>query len=300
MRSIARRNDAAARSRRYASGKSILCVFLSAMATLPCSLVTSCDGSLLPDPDASDRIFDHLRADVDGVVASEISDAKEKLMVAYWHTSHGSQLITGVAGMDAFFGGEGWYTLGGDGGLAVDEQGSDLGNPGLAEFDASVREYLAVRPETNVVMASWCGQLSDADEAYVDTYLGLMTALEDDYPGVTFVFMTGHADGTGLEGNLHARNLQIRDFCEASGKWLFDFYDIECYDPDDEYFGDKRVDDACGYDGGNWALEWQAAHPDGYWDCESAHSEPVNANRKAMAAWRLWIALAAEISALSP
>lgn len=255
-------------------------------------IAVSCDGPLEPAPAAASRIVGHELANVAGVTEAEVAAAKERLDVAYWHTSHGSQLVTGAVGMDGFFGGHGWYAIGGDGGLRLSEQGSDLGNPGLAQFDASVRAYLAAKPETNAVMASWCGQLSGADESYVDLYLGIMAGLEADFPGVAFVYMTGHADGSGLEGNLHARNLQIREFCEAEGKWLYDFYDIECYGPDGRYYGDRRVDDACAYDGGNWAEEWQAAHPDGYWDCESAHSEPVNANRKAMAAWRLWIALA--------
>jgi hypothetical protein len=126
--------------------------------------------------------------------------------------------------------------------------------------------------------------------------------------------MTGHADGTGLTGNLHLRNLQIRDYCEANGKWLYDFYDIECYDPDGAYYGDKRVSDACNYDydgdgategtesgpsGGdrNWAADWQDSHQEGadWWACGSAHSLPLNANQKARAAWNLWVRLARSI-----
>lgn len=35
-----------------------------------------------------------------------------------------------------------------------------------------------------------------------------------------------------------------------------------------------------------------AAHPAAWYQCDSAHSEPLNANRKAYAAWRLFAALA--------
>ena len=75
---------------------------------------------------------------------------------------------------------------------------------------------------------------------------------------------------------------------------LFDFYDIECYDPDGTYFGDKDVGDDCSYSGGNWAAEWQNTHTEGvdWYDCASAHSQPLNANRKAYAAWWLWARLA--------
>jgi hypothetical protein len=139
-----------------------------------------------------------------------------------------------------------------------------------------------------------------------------MSALEAEYPAVRFVYMTGHADGTGTGGNLHAMDQRIRAYCAARGKYLYDFYDIECYDPDGTYYGDRHVTDGCNYDadgsgdteqsgdpaepeGGdrNWASDWQAAHPGAWWDCSAAHSKPLNACRKAMAAWRLWTRIAA-------
>ncbi len=44
----------------------------------------------------------------------------------------------------------------------------------------------------------------------------------------------------------------------------------------------------------NWATEWQNSHSRGvdWYTCGSAHSEPVNANQKAYAAWWLWARLA--------
>ena len=68
-------------------------------------------------------------------------------------------------------------------------------------------------------------------------------------------------DGSGLEGNLHLRNEQIRAYCLANNSILFDFADIESYDPDGNYYGDKYVNDNCywidGVDSGNWVLDWQ-------------------------------------------
>ncbi|RKY92865.1 MAG: hypothetical protein DRQ13_10045 [Ignavibacteriae bacterium] len=106
--------------------------------------------------------------------------------------------------------------------------------------------------------------------------------------------MTGHADGSGLSGNLHLRNQQIRNYCITNNKVLYDFYDIECYDPDDNYFGDLNVNDDCSYTGGNWAIEWQSAHIEGvdWYNCGAAHTQPLNANLKAYAAWWLWASLA--------
>jgi len=128
----------------------------------------------------------------------------------------------------------------------------------------------------------------------IDTYLSPMSQLETDYPQVTFVYMTGHADGSGETGNLHLRNQQIRNYCITNNKVLYDFYDIECYDPDGEYFGDKNVNDDCSYTGGNWAIEWQSSYIEGvdWYNCSAAHTQPLNANLKAYAAWWLWASLA--------
>jgi hypothetical protein len=113
--------------------------------------------------------------------------------------------------------------------------------------------------------------------------------------------MTGHLDGTGLTGNLHIRNEQIRNYCRTNKKFLFDFADIESYNPDGVYFGDKNPNDNCDYDSNkdgtldaNWAVAWQNSHTLGtdWYNCSSAHSQPLNANRKAYAAWHLWARIA--------
>jgi len=114
-----------------------------------------------------------------------------------------------------------------------------------------------------------------------------MNQLEIDYPDVTFIYMTGHLDGTGESGNLHIRNNQIRQYCLANNKILFDFADIESYDPDGNYFLDLNADDNCDYDGGNWAQEWCAEHPNSElcWPCTCAHSQSLNCNLKGRAFW---------------
>ena len=145
----------------------------------------------------------------------------------------------------------------------------------------------------------WHERPPRSSEANITTYLTLMDGLEHDYPAVRFVYMTGHLDGTGLNGNLHARNEQIRAYCSTNNKTLFDFADIESYNPDGTYFGDKSPNDNCDYDANgdgspesNWAIEWQNAHPGQWYQCSAAHSQPLNANMKASAAWWLWARIA--------
>ena len=60
------------------------------------------------------------------------------------------------------------------------------------------REYLddSSHADVNVILWSWCGQVSGkyAAGTLEDEYLLPMTQLEEDYPLVTFVYMTGHVD----------------------------------------------------------------------------------------------------------
>ena len=248
-------------------------------------------------------IIDHHCTDLDYVPLAWINEAKIVLHIAYGHTSHGSQITTGMTGLVNFasapYGGATyeWNNGGTNGALDLRDSpfsgAADLGNPDRTAWATATREYLNGNPDVNVIIWSWCGQ-ADGTEEDIETYLTLMSELEFDYPDVMFVYMTGHTNGTGLEGNLHLRNQQIRDYCETHDKILYDFEDIESYDPDGVYFGDRYVTDSCNYDGGNWAVEWQNSHIEGvdWYNCSSAHSEPLNANLKAYAAWWLWARLA--------
>jgi hypothetical protein len=131
-----------------------------------------------------------------------------------------------------------------------------------------------------------------------------MQQLEEDYPDVKFVYMTGHLEGLGMEGSLYQANQQIRDFCVANNKILFDFADIEKYDPDaainyQEYF----ADDGCYYippggESANWAYDWLETNPGHELTQISevcggcAHSVSLNCVKKGIASWYLWARLA--------
>jgi len=61
------------------------------------------------------------------------------------------------------------------------------------------------------------------------------------------------------------------------------------------------ANDNCDYDSNgdgrrdkNWATDWQDSHTEDvdWYECSSAHSQALNANRKAYAAWYLWARLA--------
>jgi hypothetical protein len=274
------------------------------ITTLICVLIFIRCSKSEDNGSSGNLIIDHQTAKLNNIPSEWITKAKQNLHIAYGHTSHGSQVTDGMTGLINFKGTSyGWNNGGSGGALDLHDyaMSGDLGAPDRTTWAALTRTYLASNTDVNVIIWSWCGEVSTATEADINTYLNLMTALENDFPDVKFVYMTGHLDGSGLTGNLHLRNEQIRNYCRSNNKILFDFADIECYNPDGVYFGDKRPNDACDYDtngdtsrDGNWAIEWQNAHLQGtdWYSCSSAHSQPLNANQKAYAAWSLWATIA--------
>ncbi len=252
-------------------------------------------------------IIDHTCAKLEPIPASGIEKAKQKLHIAYAHTSHGSQLIKGMTaliGQTNLKGYKGdiyrWNEGGNGGALDIDDRfiSGDLGHNGDVSWANRTRTYLASNPDVNVVMYSWCGGCSDNTPAGIQAYLDKMNELEQEYPHITFVYMTGHRD-IWHDATLKANNKQIRDYCVANNKVLYDFADIESYNPDGTYF--EYSNDNCDYYSGagtgrlgNWAEEWQNTHTEGvdWYDCHAAHSKALNGNLKAYAAWWLWWRLA--------
>ena len=260
-------------------------------------------------------LIDHRDTDIAKWSGAQIERAKGALHIAYGHTSHGSQLTDGMSGLVDFANGGGkglslpenifaWNYGGTDGALDLHDYAmcGDVGY--YPDWVVCTSNYLndPANADVNVILWSWCGQMSGkyANGTLSNEYLLPMAQLERDYPGVTFVYMTGHVD-IWNDANQKAACQAIRDYCQANDKVLYDFADIEHWDPDGTFF--EFVDDYCAiYDGaggtatGNWATEWQAAHVEGvdWYDCSAAHSVALNGNRKAYAAWALWCELAAD------
>ncbi len=232
-------------------------------------------------------IIDHNCTNLNQVPENWIEKVKSQFRIAYGHTSHGSQIVSGMTILEELPGS--LYTFNdGDNSLYLNDASllaGDLGNPDRVTWEARTRSMLDNNTKNiNIVMWSWCGQV-DGSVANIETYLSLMDKLETDYPDITFIYMTGHLEGSGEDGNVNQRNNQIRQYCRDNNKILFDFADIESYDPDGNYFLDKNADDACNYDGGNWADEWCEAHPGECEDCSCAHSKCINCQQKGKAFW---------------
>jgi hypothetical protein len=245
-------------------------------------------------------IANHTTTNLSAIPTSWINSVKSTLRLSYGHTSHGSQPVGGmqVLAANATYGT--LYAFNTDGAitagvLSLDDTtpGGDLGHNGDTAWATATREYLNNSAGTgstrNVVIWSWCLGVSDNSVAGIDIYLNTMNQLETEYPNTTFVYMTGHLDGTGVNGTLNHLNNRIRAYCNTHNKVLFDFADIESYNPDGYYFLDLNANDNCDYDGGhNWATMWCDNHPGSELcapvdDC--AHSQSLNCNLKARAFW---------------
>ncbi|MFA6568736.1 MAG: hypothetical protein WCS96_11035 [Victivallales bacterium] len=241
-------------------------------------------------------IIDHNCTDISKVPRENIEKAKTQFKVAYGHTSHGSQIVSGMDALKrsdpsffAFTKDSAPNTLS----FWDAVPSGDLGNPDRSAWAQRTRELLTGNGrDRNLIVWSWCGQAGGASEKDMQTYLDLMNALEKEFPAVKFVYMTGHLDGSGKDGNLNKRNEQIRGFCKKNGKVLFDFADIESYDPDGKVnYMELFATDGCDYSDGkqkkNWADEWLKNNPGNkiILPDSAAHSKPLNAARKGSAFW---------------
>ena len=246
-------------------------------------------------------IADHHCIRIESVPGTWIEQAKQRFRIAYGHTSHGSQIVSGMSVLQARDGQTYAFNRDGSGGaLSLHDRvpSGDLGHRGDLAWERATRALLERGDcDRNMIMWSWCGGCSDNTVEGINTYLQAMAQLERDYPDVTFVYMTGHLDGTGVDGNLHRRNEQIRAFCRDNGKVLFDFADIESYDPDGKYVLDRAANDNCDYIDANgqrrnWAQEWCARNPGACANCSCAHSQCLNCQMKGRVFWWMMARLA--------
>jgi hypothetical protein len=219
---------------------------------------------------ADGLVADHTSIpEFDLIPPAVVGNIQTNFDIFYGCTYYGSQIMTG---MDMLYAENSLYDW-----PPLYNHWSDLGYLGDLTWAADTRSHLDANPNVNLVMWSWCGGCSDNTEAGINAYLNEMNTLESEYPGVHFIYMTGHLDGTGPTGNLYVRNNQIRNYCATNNKILFDFADIESYDPAGTYYPNDTGD--C-----NWCSGWCASNPCPTCDY-CAYSHCFNCYQKGKAFW---------------
>jgi hypothetical protein len=190
-------------------------------------------------------IIDHACTDLSQIPDTWIDQVKT-LSVHYAHTSHGEQITVGLERIETstYSVAIGYSTLPGEAGaLCIFD-----GQPGETYIEpedywdsasgrADTNSVLSGNPSITISMWMWCTQQDGNSSDDTQRYLDSMAMLESANPGITFIYATGNAQAKWGDGyNRYLRNNQIRDYCNANNKVLFDFADIDCW-----YNGDQNT-----------------------------------------------------------
>jgi len=178
-------------------------------------------------------IINHTNTDLSQISDYWIEQVKKNTKVYFGHTSHGAQIINGLLRIESQYGSKysvatGWSLPEEEGALCIRDR-SDTYDPG--DFLPTVQGALSSNPEINVVMYGWCGQPGGTNwRGLFNDYIVAMQSLEQKYPKVTFVYMTGHAQENDCPGcNRHLFNEELRIFARENNKVLFDFSDLDAW-----------------------------------------------------------------------
>jgi uncharacterized repeat protein (TIGR01451 family) len=223
-------------------------------------------------------IIDHTCTDLSQIPPYWIEQARQ-LAIHYAHTSHGSQIVSGIEKLmevdptyavtvTSCYDGPPAPLPGQPVAVRIyDGQPANPSDPGSSPDDYVTPELYWADPDgiartqyvagTGVYgfsMWSWCGQQSDNPTETVQLYLDTLDSFEQQFSGMRFIYMTGHTDG-GSE-TLLRNNQMVRDYVIANSKVLFDFADIETYTPDGSgpYYNDGEG--TC-----EWCADWCSSHP---------------------------------------
>jgi len=192
------------------------------------------------------------------------------------------------------------------GALNIDyDESTDLGKSQGIESNGRTRyynrmvQYLESHPECNVVMWSWCSISSGQIERYLDNFEALIN--DPDYQDVTFVFMSGYADGYD---NVRQKSEQIVAFCKERGYFCLDYWNQDTHDYDNNTF-DPTINANNNTRNGNWMRAFSRQEGEVWFQCRHyrtgetkypAHCDSqrdhLTGNIRAYAAWWLFSRIA--------
>ncbi|MBN2148690.1 MAG: hypothetical protein JW726_14985 [Anaerolineales bacterium] len=245
-------------------------------------------------------IVNHLHTDISQVPANWIEQAKS-FAVHYAHTSHGSQVLSGLTwleGEDATYN----VAIGYEDGVLPDDStalrfydgnnygGNNYISPDMYWESADGISHTRSVADTGLFdfsLWTWCGQMSYYGEEQVQQYIDVMAGFEGEYPAMRFILYTGHTDGGS--DTLASNNALVRQYASDHNMVLFDFADIERFTPDGSGPYENDGEGYC-----EWCDAWCSDHPE---DCQSlpdscAHTHPLFCKLKGQAFWWLMARLA--------
>ncbi len=247
--------------------------------------------------EAQGIVIDHTCTELTSIPLYWIDQAQDSIKFHYAHTSHGSQLTIGLQRIEAadpvYSQAVGHRSLPTEAGALCIFDGQETHTYITPEdyWDSEAgrdltRDVLNHNPTINVSGWCWCCQADSYTEAHVQTYLDVMSDFETEFPDVTFIYMTGNAQGTGSSGyNRYLRNQQIRQYCLDNNKVLFDFADLDAwwFNPVTETWEHSTYD----YNGYDVPVE----HPQ-YNGNQGGHTTYESCEQKGKAVWHLMAVLA--------
>jgi hypothetical protein len=213
------------------------------MRAIICGILAACLSGAVSTNVATARtltapiVVDHTCTSLEAIPPEAIVTAQNVCKWHYARLSHGRQLMVGferIEAADPFYAAI-WPKTGGSlpaapGALCIYTDAIGPESYWLGSGINTTRSILSGTPELNISAFSWCSELNTASANYVQDYLDAMQTLESEFPNVTFVYFTGTAQDGGAYGyNRALRNEQIRDFCVANDKVLYDFEDLDSW-----------------------------------------------------------------------
>lgn len=218
-------------------------------------------------------IIDHTAVQKFDQIPDEWLQAARRLTFHYAHTSHGMQIISGLKYIKEEIDSEKYkvsyityYADHPDPTKALPAAETppalriaDTGRKpeGYWNTDAGINETksYAATGLYNFSMFGWCGELSGSLDLteYINEYLNIMDMFEREFPNMRFIYQTGHSDGYPAYSKLRQNNEKIRKYCIENNKILYDFEDIESWDPDGNFYPNNYN---C-----SWCADWCNNHP---------------------------------------
>lgn len=250
-------------------------------------------------------IIDHTTTDITQIPPEWIAAVKT-MTFHYAHTSHGGQITQGLSNLeshnslyDVSISSPSTITLPAPNGALRIYDGNGYGGDSYITPEMYWATADGVTHTQTVVntglfgssMWAWCGQMGDWGQTEMQNYVGMMGAANTTYPNVNFILMTGHTNGNwGPTQNITMNYNIIKNYALDNNLALFDFTDMELYDPDGNFY--PNADDYC-----PWCQTWCNNNPTsdlcaGIVTGDCGHTHGLLCRIKAQAFWWMMARLA--------